>query len=220
LEEKSTKTKESGESGSLLLAGTMAADVLSAFGVPGGALLSKGLDLHLAKRRREAANILINEIARGHHGEIRFEEHDIDPLIEIVLRFSKAVEEGAARENLKLLAQVIAGLKKNKVLESDRFRKWCSVLEHLTRDELVVLGRAYRIAIRDQSTQEKNTFAQDLISDLEKCGYTSGETSALCASLARTGLLIPIPAVGSIIYQRSPWLMELGRLADLSVERD
>jgi len=53
------------------------------------------------------------------------------------MRFTKAVADGAARENLHLLAQVIAGLKKNKALEGDKFRKWCSMLEHLTRDELI-----------------------------------------------------------------------------------
>jgi hypothetical protein len=37
-------------------------------------------------------------------------------LIDVIMRFSKAVADGAAQENLRLLAQVIAGLKKNKAL--------------------------------------------------------------------------------------------------------
>jgi hypothetical protein len=89
----------------------VAADVLSAFQLPGGSSLTTIADAFIAKRRREAANMLIAELSNGYHGPIRFEEYDLDPLIEIICRFSKAVAEGAARENLRLLAQVIAGLR-------------------------------------------------------------------------------------------------------------
>jgi hypothetical protein len=123
----------------------IAADILSAIG-PGGSTLQALASAHLAKRRTEATEILIQELKNGHHGEIDFNEHDIDPMIEIILRFSKAVDEGSARENLMLLAQVIAGLKKgNKILEPDKFRKWCGILEQLTQDELNVIGTAYRV---------------------------------------------------------------------------
>ena len=47
---------------------------------------------------------------------------------------------------MRLLAQVIVGLKKNKALDPDKFRKWANTLEQLTRDELIVLGKA--VAIR------------------------------------------------------------------------
>jgi hypothetical protein len=43
---------------------------------------------------------LIEEIAKGSPEPIDFTESDIDPLIEITYRFSKAVGDGAARENL------------------------------------------------------------------------------------------------------------------------
>src|SRR5262245_8022485 len=91
----------------------VAGDVLSAFQIPGGNTLVAIAEAAVAKKRREAANILIDEIRGGHHGTINFDEHDLDPLIDIILRFSKAVGEGAARENLRLLAQIIVGLKKN-----------------------------------------------------------------------------------------------------------
>jgi hypothetical protein len=90
----------------------IAGDVLSAFQLPGGNTLVKVADAYIAKKRREAANILIEEISNGYHGSISFEAHDVDPLIEITLRFSKAVADGAARANLTFLAQVIAGSKK------------------------------------------------------------------------------------------------------------
>ncbi|HWO94385.1 MAG TPA: hypothetical protein VNL92_06435, partial [Dehalococcoidia bacterium] len=93
-------------------AAAVAGDVLSAFNLPGGNSLTSVATAWLQRRRREAAQVLINEISKGHHGEISFEQHDIDPLIEIIYRFSKAVADGAAVDNLRFLAQVIAGLKK------------------------------------------------------------------------------------------------------------
>jgi hypothetical protein len=56
------------------------------------------------------------DCARISKGQVQFDPQDIDPLIDVIMRFSKAVADGAAQENLRLLAQVIAGLKKNKAL--------------------------------------------------------------------------------------------------------
>jgi hypothetical protein len=122
----------------------IAGDVLSALSIPGGSTLSAVVTSALAKKRREAADILIKEVTSGRHGPVEFDKHDIDPLIDIILRFSKAVAEGAARENLILLAQIIAGMKKHRALDPDRFLRWSKIVEGLTRDELLVIGFAYR----------------------------------------------------------------------------
>src|SRR3984893_11534559 len=107
-----------GKRDAVLFGAAIAADVLSAFHVPGGETLAKAAGDYVTKRRREAANLLIEEVSNGYHGQIQFDEYDVDPLIEIIFRFSKAVADGAARENLKLLAQVLAVVKKNKALDS------------------------------------------------------------------------------------------------------
>jgi hypothetical protein len=41
------------------------------------------------------------------------------------------------------------------------------------------------------------------------------EVLALCASVSRTGLLVPLGAFGGVIYSDSAWLEELGTLAEL-----
>lgn len=88
--------------------------MLGAVGIPIGGTLVKIADKWLERKKREASEILIAEIAKGSQGPINFSESDTDPLIEITYRFSKAAADGAARENLRLLAQVIAGLKRKK----------------------------------------------------------------------------------------------------------
>jgi hypothetical protein len=198
------------------LAAAIAGDVLSKFGIPGGNTLALA-GVWLDERRRAAADVLIDEVSKGHHGAIVFEEHDVDPLIEIIYRFTKAVADGASMDNLRLLAQVIAGLKKNKALDPDKFRKWANVLETLTRDEVIVLGIAYRTrkAVQDAGPEAANDFWQRLEKSLETSRYSKGEVQALCGSLLRTGLLIALSGYGGLVYMDTPWLGELGHLANL-----
>jgi hypothetical protein len=83
--------------------------------------------------------------------------------------------------------------------------------------ELICIGRAYVVMKRITAAGEgaSNTFGQDLITELKSGGYKGGEIFALLGSVSRTGLLIPIPAIGGMSYIHSPWLKELGDLADL-----
>jgi hypothetical protein len=98
-------------------------DVASLKGLPCTSVFTKFTDSYIEKKRKEAAEIFIAELQIGYEGEIQFDEHDIEPYVEMVYRFGKAAEEGAARNNLKILAQIIAGLKRNKTFDSDKFRR-------------------------------------------------------------------------------------------------
>jgi|SRR3954447_26727597 hypothetical protein len=196
---------------------TIVSEVLSAFFLPGGATVTLLADAYLAKKRKSAAELLIREIGSGRHGPINWEEHDIEPLIDTVLRFSKAVEEGAARENLFLLAQVIAGLKKRRAFEADLFRRWCRILEHLSRDELLLIGFAYRTAreFEKRSEEGADNFNKLLRTRLLEAGYSEGETEALLTTVTSTGLMSSASAFGGLAYTPTPWLLELGELADV-----
>lgn len=204
------------DSETLPFGAAVAATVLETLHLPGGTLLTKYAEGALAKKRRAVAEILIDEIKSGRHGQINFDQYDVDPLIDIILRFTKAASEGAAKANLRLLAQVIAGLKKNKSLESDRFRRWAAILEDITRDELIAIGLAYRIWKKNPNpTQDNpNTFNEDLRKALESGGYGK-EIDALLTAASRTGLLAPGSAFGGLAYYPTPWLWQLGELADL-----
>jgi hypothetical protein len=205
------------ESDSLPLGAAIAGDVLSALMIPGASTLGLVAQAFVQKKRREAAGLLIEEISNGFHGKIEFEKFDVDPLIEIIYRFSKAVDDGAARENLRLLAQIIAGLKKHKSLDGDKFRKWCAILEQLTRDELLVIGKAIvaRREIVTSKTNVANDFFQRLSFALDQAGYSKEEIGALLTTVSRTGLIVPQSAYGGMVFMPTPWLDELGTLADL-----
>ena len=191
-------------------------DVLSLIQIPGSGFLGKFGDKYLERKQREAADILIAEVAKGSPTPIDFSEADVDPLIEIIYRFSKAAADGAARENLRLLAQIIAGLKRYKALDPNRFRKWANILEQLTRDELMVVGKA--IALRQKMVaagdQPSFDFFSILQEEMKAAGYAA-EVMSLYASVSRTGLLVPGSGFGALVYRPSPWLDELAQLANV-----
>lgn len=198
------------------LGAALVGEVLSALQLPGGSISALVATKHMEKKRKETVDILIAEIRTGRHGPINFEDEDMDPFCDIILRLHKAVAEGAARENLILLAQVIAGLKKHRALEADKFRKWAGILEGLTRDELLVIGTAYVIAERFEAAgTDINEYYKTLLSELKQKGYDENEAYALLSSISRTGLLAPVSGWGTLIFRPGPWLRQLGTLADL-----
>jgi len=192
----------------------LAGDVISSI-VPGGGLLAKAIDQHLARRSQEAVEIAIDELSKGN---VDFDEADAEPFVAILLRYSKAASEGAARKNLRLLMQVVVGLKKNKSLKDDLFRRWASILEHMTRDELMLVGQAIILQRKKQEgVQAIDENFWQLIQDAMVAGrYLAEELPALGASVSRYGILVPKSAWGGIVYAASPWLEELAKLVDVS----
>lgn len=192
----------------------VAGEVITLF-APGGGLLAKAVDTHLARKSQEAVEIAIEELAKGN---VDFDEADAEPFVAILLRYSKAASEGAARRNLRLLMQIVVGLKRNKALDGDAFRRWAGILEHMTRDELMLIGQAIIIQRRKQEGVQgiDENFWQLLKDAMEAGRYSVAEVPALAASVGRYGVLIPVSAYGGIAYRPSPWLEELASLVDHS----
>lgn len=196
------------------------ADMLSALGLPGGNSLQKVVDGVLEKRRQAAREALIEELRNGYHGSTAFEAADAEPLIGIMMRFRRAAEEGAARDNLRLLAQIIAGLKKHRALEFDSFARWSRVLEEMTRDQLLVAGAAF---VHDREglappppDDDSMTFWPSFVGAMRERGFDEPQLRLHCAALAVHGLLSAASGWGALVYEPTPWLRELGLLADLA----
>lgn len=198
----------------LPLGAVLASEILSAFGLPGGSSLQHLATNYIEKRRQEAREILFNEISRG---DILFDAEDVDPLVGILLRYSKSCEEGAARNNLNLMAKIIVGLKKQKALSQDKFNRWAATLAHLTRDELMIIGKAYRIALVNSKLSDgSNTeFWELLNTEMKLAKYEKEEITALATSVSRYGLLSPAAAWSDMHYHPTKWLIELGSLASM-----
>ena len=132
-------------------------------------------------------------------------------LADMVLRLGAAAAKGAARNNLRLLSQVIVGLKRHRSFEFDRFQKWANVLETLTRDEILVLARAYKIIKSERTDQTFWLLLKESLSGQ----FAAEEIEEKVAGLMRTGLMIPSSGWGALVYEPGPSLAELGELAEL-----
>jgi hypothetical protein len=190
-------------------------DVLHAAHIPGGETLGALLEAEVEKRNKATFDLLLDELAKGRDGGVRFDESDAADFVQMVLRLFDATQKGAARRNLRLLAQVIVGLKRCRAFQFDRFQRWANVVESLTRDEILVLGTAYRV-LRDgvETDFRWQEIRQRLV---PRTFAEQHELEAVCAALLRTGLVTPVSAFGGLAYRFSDSTKELGELAELEL---
>jgi hypothetical protein len=92
----------------------------------------------MARRAGTARKILIEELERGDANPADVD--DVDEAAAMVFEYANAAERGAARRNLRLLAQVLAGSIITKPIYADEFLRWSRILADLTREEILVLG--------------------------------------------------------------------------------
>lgn len=203
------------------IAAATVSELLSAAGIPGTGAFAEIAKKHLEKRQLDLRNEFIDELSNGYHGKVDFSDQDQDPFIGMILRLMKAAGDGVARDNLRFLIQVMLGLKKNRSFEFDKFARWSGIIENMTRSELLAVGFAYLCMndIKRGAPGTANTFWPDLQKRLVAAGFDADEVEPVCASVARTGLLVPVSAWSGMAYYPSRWLEELAGLADLEAMR-
>lgn len=189
----------------------VAGDLISLL-VPGGGTLSYVANAVIERRQREGAQALIEELSAGLHGPVVFEELDVEPVVAMSLRISRAIRDGTSMRNIRFLAQVVAGLKKKKSLTEDSFLKWAKIVEGLTRDELLLLGIAYRIHMEISEERFRERFEKAC----SEADFSAAERVFISSAISRTGLLVPTAAWGGNVYEPSPLLEELGSLINLA----
>jgi len=137
--------------------------------------------------------------------------HDDDQLAAGAYRYARAVRDQAADENLRLLAQAMAGLARRDTVWVDEFLKFADAISPLSRDEIIYLGiliaghkEALRIgdpAANGSSIARKNLDAAFPGEDL---------VQSVGARLQRSGFVIARPvASGIVAYILSPLGKEL-----------
>ena len=120
-------------------------DLLHSLHLPGGETLGALVEKEIEERNRSTFNMLLQELEKARDEGVTFEENDVHDFVQMVLRLLDSVSKGTARRNLRLMSQVVVGLKQHRLFEFDNFQRWANVLETLTRNEILVLGAAYRL---------------------------------------------------------------------------
>jgi hypothetical protein len=93
-----------------------------------GNVAGVALESLLKKRVVAAREILLAEIPRG---DVTLASAELEEVVAIIYRFLRSAQEGAARRNLRLLAQVIAGQSKNSAISADEFLYYANLLAGL-----------------------------------------------------------------------------------------
>ena len=93
------------------------------------------------RRAERARDILLDELDRG---EKTLSVPDVEEVAAVLLRYSRAAHEGAARLNLRLMVNVIAGQAKTHCLYADQFLRYADLIAELRREEVILLGTVHR----------------------------------------------------------------------------
>lgn len=159
--------------------GSIVADIMGAFMIPGGSTVSTAIQHVFKKRLDTAREILLEEIQNGSK-DMR-DAAELEEIAAIIYRYGRAAQEGAARANLRLLAKVISRQVNASNLNANDFLYYADILSSLKAQEIQLLG----IMVREGKTTAYS--ARDIL----KKHFTYEETiEEIFQSLLRTGLVV------------------------------
>jgi hypothetical protein len=146
--------------------------------VPVAGVFKVAIQKVFKKRLDAAREILLEEMKQG--DKTLFDAAELEEVAATIYRYARAAQEGAARINLRLMAQVISGKNFSEMLTADKFLYYADIISSLRMEEIKLLG----IMIREKATQA-NTASKAL-----KEHFSEQESEEIFQSLLRTGLVI------------------------------
>ena len=215
----------------------LTSDVLAVFmGKPPTSTLSHSVgaayESWLNKKAKESHDIFFNELAKGKRlaGDV-----DPDAFFGLLHRYLNATKQGAARSNLRLMAQVLAGsLEQDCPFKPDKLASFADVVANLTRDEikfLAVFWSSHLVAnglsfeavdpnIKIEEQVQIRTQAIALERLVPSICASKLDFSSLGGAVTRTGLIVAQSVYGGTRFDISPRLLELVQLTDLNSALD
>ncbi len=181
-----------------LFSGFMA-DVVTAFASHGAGTISAvggvAIQKLMERRLNDARDILLDEVRSG---DLNLSiARDLGESVAIGFRYARAAQEGTARLNLRLLAQVISGQAHLGNLVADEFLYWSDILASLRREEVILVATLHQCIERIDSGDERGVIIQE--PNTWKCAreklvphlFESEELMrSVAGAVTRTGLLV------------------------------
>ena len=173
------------------------------------------------KRLETGVQALRERMAKG--APWAFRDHEAASLI---FDFLRAAEDGTAKRNLDIMADLIANGLCEQGLTEEAIRHLMKTIASLSYDELRVLAAFVR-AVQGLSPpgdggppdafQRTAEIWEAVWKGLGRAGETapSMEVFARAGALQRTGLLVAHSAFGGIVYGPGPALLDIERLSDV-----
>jgi hypothetical protein len=173
-------------------------------------------------RASVSAKILLDELS---HGTARIEDvADKDEAAAMVFEYMSAAQHGAARRNLRLLAQVFTRIvQQTPPLYADEFLRWSRVLADLSREEIILLATLHKHWQKNRNEPEAtipvNAAKGELVGKY-KTFSTDEEFHLTAAALIRTGFLILLPGFEAYPKTTSKLesLLQIVRIDDVLAE--
>jgi hypothetical protein len=153
-------------------------DVLDASGAldaPGGKVIKSVVQEVRKRKLAYARDILLEQMKRGNKTMI--DAAALEDVVSILYRYTRAALEGAARVNLKLLAQVISGKGLDGKLTANKFLSYADIISSLSLEEIQVLGNMAQKK-KVASYEERRTVEAKI-----------AKSESVLQSLVRTGLV-------------------------------
>lgn len=209
------------------LAVSISEDAFALIGIP-TSTLSKPFVAYFGRKMAEARDELLEAMKRGEIDAL--EAKNQDESIAVIYRYFVAARDGSARKNLRLMARCICNLQTRDLLTADEFNRYAELLSRMTREQVLIAGRAARAlsevkqamlkmaqepAEAEKGEKELPNLAWKAVQDACRgLGFSNDELQSIFAELGGLGLMIVMSAWGSTAYIPSPKLEKVAELAE------
>lgn len=169
--------------------------------IPGKNLLSTLVNDAIERRRATARDELLRAISEGVTQPETAIIEQIDEFVAIGMRYEKAAMDGVRRQNLRLLARIVATQLEGRSANFEDFAEKASAIEQLTDAELNLLGWWFA-----------NGAGKDLHQVCDECGYSDAQhrqLQATAAALQRVALVFVSSGWNGGAYTLTPLALRL-----------
>lgn len=156
------------------------------------------------RRAKELQSIIESELRDGDFSRIHEDEK-----IAITYRLMNDINEGVAKNNIRLLARTIVGLNKKEQLTASRFHYFNTILAPLSHDEIIFLAEV--IKYYKYGGIPKEAYSLDNPKEMTALNRALGVTKKpyVLLSLLKTGFIEPFLRTNAAIpYKISQFLIE------------
>jgi hypothetical protein len=189
-----------------------------------GATFHTALDRLVARHRAIGREALLEQVRKGKPWAIQD-----DDAAAAMFAYLRAVQEGAAKANLRMIAEALFNAAQEPTFAPDEFRRHADALAALSRDEILLLAAFIRANKategRPGDQTDPNIRAGLVWATILQGGELPGlDVLALAAALGRTGWIEPLAGGGGMMYYTTSAFSTIERLVDfegakLEVER-
>jgi hypothetical protein len=182
--------------------------------------ISKGIHTLLHRRLEAARQIFLSQLEAG--DRLLEEVGEVDDLAACIFEYLSAAQRGAARVNLRLMAQILVGQIQTPPIYADNFLRWASLVASLSREEVIAISVHYRMWQRHRLERDggkedagKDTKEVDEVVGHGKPFKNGDEYYRTISAMVRTGLVVPKSGWGSLIYEPSDLMDKIAGLVDI-----